>query len=181
MRQSFGDSCIRVLLSIALIATSGVAPRLTHAHSRGNKQHTHCAETVHLLTDHAGRDGHAHHCPSGPAENKGADGHHDCVSDTVAHTHIACFGMPITVPVSSDEHSTDGPRQLALEVKIVATSSDVLQSASRLLANIAVPLTASGVVAMVSDDLASAHHSPHVDRVLLCDTARLERSGVLLV
>jgi hypothetical protein len=113
--------------------------------------------------------------------------HHEHSHDHVAiieactwHTHTSLFSWPISIPAKDGKHAEGDSDASALKVEIAAAPSDLQPAASSALffqSQLALPLTTPW---LTTDDLLSIYHPPDALRSLLCDTARRERSGVLL-
>lgn len=162
------------LLISALVLTWGtVPPGVQHAHTGGN-------DSSHQHGDRHDEPSHASHC-------HGSNGSHDeraivsgvsLLSDFVVHLHLQWLGIEFSMPVS--ERPDDGRD----DPDIVPTA--IVGSANRTLP--AVPSFGrllSVVIGMPShdvvQDLALLSRGPDfTGSIPLCDSARFERSGVLL-
>jgi hypothetical protein len=105
--------------------------------------------------------------------------HGSAVTESVCHVHIVFFGLPLTLPSSdrtgSDRHN-DGPvivSILAASPAVVVPNGLVLKAVSRPLCQLSFELCDANRAATFCTFLSVRMGSP-----LLCDTARLERSGV---
>jgi hypothetical protein len=132
-------------------------PARQHSHAVGDRPHSH---------DHA-------HC--GHTEDGQSHQHqHNGVGSSVAHVHVTLFGVDFTLPADSDDDENHdarctffGPAPNAIELD---------QSASDFSA-VAEPVFDAGEpLAMVL-----TFRSIAASAAPLCDTARHERSGVLLI
>jgi hypothetical protein len=162
---------LMIVLLIAILASDALsAPALRHTHTLGEH-----AESRQPVASHAHGHSHAHH------HHKGVHRHDSetrpSLSDVpVEHLHVLWFGIPLTLPASSDD-SSDRSNLVSewvpllgelLPPRIVSTS-DMLDFRS-----LAVGAMAFAVVT-------PSHAEPFVPPKIswLCDTARRERSGVL--
>jgi hypothetical protein len=181
MLRSLCHRGFRLLLSVVVIATNGVSPGMTHAHAGGALPHNHVADAGSRPHSHDADDhGHAHR---GHAHSHGHKHPHEgsaCIEDCVPHTHANFFGLPVTIPAKDGSGSKGRYDDTALKVEVVAAQSDVTPNG---LGGIAVPSLAVHTFAVwfSADKMLSIYHPPNANHTVLCDTARLERSGVLLV
>lgn len=170
------------LLLIAVMAMPAVSsPALRHRHADGDKSHRHGVETVE-------RDGHSHSAPLsdrvGTTTAKHA--HDERVSDSaqlqVEHLHVFWFGFQTSMPLSAPE-SSDSPRPMVSTEQWVPLISEVTlpDGAQDELDMLAIDLsTPTGLTPRLL--ARSEVRPPHESVVaLLCDTARRERSGVLVI
>jgi hypothetical protein len=166
-----------ILLSVAIIATNGIVPGAVHSHAGGDKPHVHAANEIahthghhhhsHASHDHASKHQHPHK-PSVGIENG------------VAHSHVDFFGVPLTVPEKSDGDTKSRRLDIVRPVEIAAEENAAISqsvSAPRLASDTSLCF---GAEIVAGTELAS-YHPPHENQSLLCDTARLKRSGVLQI
>lgn len=181
---------LMTLLLIAVMAMPAVSsPALRHRHVDGDKSHEHDVATAEL-------PGHSHghgssHSPS-PRDCHSADAttakhsHDDRVSHSaespVEHLHVFWFSFQSSLPLSAPERS-DSPRPTANTEQWVPLISEVtLPDASQVGSQIPAVdlLTPTELTPRLPSR--SEVRPPHESAVaLLCDTARRERSGVLVI
>lgn len=148
---------------------------IRHAHDGGgDKAHRHDAA--------AGHDrelGHHHH-------HHGAEHHHEhehvaaaaVLADFVLHLHWNLLGLDFCVPASEEgEEEEDGAWRLALIRPVDGLPACVGGPDSQGLPLVAAPVPGPPLVAA---ETSPAHPPNSVTSIPLCDSARLERSGVLL-
>ncbi|MFV2069875.1 MAG: hypothetical protein ACC645_23160 [Pirellulales bacterium] len=167
---------LRLLLSVLVLAWEIVPPWVQHAHLGGSDvthRHNGCDE----VADHASHN------------HESDDEHHDhatvsdvsLLADDVLHLHWRLLGVEFTMPVREEpvEGNNDGN---TVPPAIVRVMSEVVPATQAGPSFCQVLLAA---VCMPSADVvwtrAPAPRSPNlVTSIPLCDSARLERSGVLL-
>jgi hypothetical protein len=170
-------------------------PAIRHAHhGGGDRDHGHDAVAKHDLDhghhhDHEGADhrhddlDHGHH-----HDHEGADHRHDdadvtaptLLGDFVVHLHWKLFGLDFCTPVrQEDEHDEDGGASKLALIWLVKELPTVISGGdhSQVAPLVAPPVPGPRLVVAK----ASPSHPPNpVTSIPLCDSARLERSGVLL-
>jgi hypothetical protein len=117
---------------------------------------------------------HAHAAGDQPHSHHGDHAHgHDGMGASHSHLHFWLFGMNFTMPVESgDSDSQDG------ESTFLVSAATVLEAAQPLgLACFSEPTCAFGTQATTE----ASFRSITASAAPLCDTARHERSGVLIV
>src|SRR5690606_189389 len=167
-----------VSLVAAVLAGSLLSPGVRHAHSQGDVPHSHDAAAVVSHEDHHGQahdESHTHH----------GDHRHESDApsgDLVGHWHISLLGIEFTFPQEDEPH--EPLTQYQGELVVLRLTPDVVVNSAVALADL---------VNLSSDTASSADRidvegrwsanplSRPVDRILLCDSARCERSGVLLI
>lgn len=191
------NNVMTILLIVVVLASSALPPAVCHAHSEGTANHSHGRNhaalaangqpNVHVHhhdvavhSDDAGRD----HTSSERLSQRGDVG----IVPAAAHLHILVAGFDFTWPLSND-NGANGPleptRDNALHFVMYRFTDDTI-SVSRVQLSVLVTLSASAPVAAVSLSEAAAQTARWLcvcgaDRMLLCDSARCERSGVLLI
>ena len=175
MRNHFRQKTMSLLLSALVLVWGVIPPGVEHTHTGGNDashKHDKCDDVAH-------HDSHNHH---------GDDGHHEHATvpdvslsaDNVLHLHWQLLGMEFSMPVP--EEPADG-----------SDNESSVPSAVIRVMNENVPATQAGpsfdrvflaAICMPSVDAVWSLEPiprPHdlVTSIPLCDSARLERSGVL--
>ncbi len=184
------DHNLVTLLMIAVMAIPAVSsPAFRHRHADGDKSHQHGVAS-------AERHEHSHsHGPSqsqSPRHSHAADAtkakhaHDDRASHSaqppVEHLHVFWFGFEFSLPLSAPGRS-DSPQPTASTEQWVPLISEVTlldapQDGSRILA---VDLLMPTDLAPRLSARANARPLRQPAVALLCDTARRERSGVLVI
>lgn len=169
---------VSLLLSAAVLAWGTVPPALRHAHEGGSETgHSHEALAEHHdAGEHHRRPrvGHSH-------EHEGRVAKESTVAGEVAtHFHWAVFGLDFTMPARQDgepdeRESVSGPVLVRLTDELPTVTSGDREAPGGLLA---APPSGGLKLAAVEDAPPRPCHL--VTSIPLCDTARLERSGVLL-
>ena len=175
MRNNFRQKMMSLLLSALVLAWGAIPPGVEHAHvggSDGNHRHDKCYEVA----------GHGSH------DHESYEDHHEqatevdvsLLADSVLHLHWQLLGMEFSMPVP--EEPADG-----------SDNESSVPSAVIRVMNENVPATQAGpsfdrvflaAICMPSVDAVWSLEPiprPHdlVTSIPLCDSARLERSGVL--
>ena len=167
------------LLLIAVMAMPAVSsPALRHSHADGDKSHQHGVAS-------AERHGHSHTHGHANA-TKAKHSHDDRVSHSpqspIEHLHVFWFGFQTSMPLSAPDQS-ESPRPMASTEQWVPLISeislpDAVQDGSTMLA---VDLfTPTGLTPRMPAR-SEVRPPPESAVALLCDTARRERSGVLVI
>ena len=183
--QSLGHILMTLML-IAVMAVPAVSsPALRHSHADGAKSHQHGAASAERHT-HRPRHTHSprHHHSADAAKTKHT--HDDRASHSpqspVEHRHVFWFGFQFSLPLSAPERS-DSPRPAAsTEQWVPLISAVTLPDASQVESRIPERdhLTPTELTPRLSArSEVRPRQQPAV--VLLCDTARRERSGVLVI
>lgn len=177
---------LMTLLLIAVMAIPAVSPpALRHSHVDGDKSHSHGAASAERHT-HGPRHSHSprHRHSADAAKTKHT--HDDRVSHSpqspVEHLHVFWFGFQFSLPLSAPEQS-GSPRTTASTEQWVPLISEVtLPDASQVGSRIPERnfLTPTELTPRLpARTEVRPRQQPAV--VLLCDTARRERSGVLVI
>ncbi len=167
---------MNLLLSALVLAWGIVPPGVQHTHSVGSDthhQHDDCQEVAHHTShNHDSDDEHHEHGPVPEAS---------LLTDFVVHVHWQFLGMEFSMPVPEEpvEGNDDGdtvPPAIVRVMSEVVPATQAGPSVGRLfLAAICTPS------ADVVWSLEPIPRPPNlVTSIPLCDSARLERSGVLL-
>ncbi len=193
LRQS-----LAIVLSAAVLATAMLPPAVCHTHQGGDVQHAHSATDTHSHAHHSdSSDSHAasHHA-SGDCDHshertadhvvKQADDHAHGLEPAVAHRHLLIAGFDFTIPQPAGDGPGRGDGESSSDrIAVVRLTEDafVVQSVEP-----ASPFALAGCFDSSIADLSDANRSAlrslleaAGDRSLLCDSARFERSGVLLI
>jgi len=180
------------MLSIVVAAASMLPPAVCHAHEAGDRGHSHrladagrCDDGSHHAcghhhrgSDHASHTDHRHGGRDGRNSERGLE-------TPVAHVHYLVFGFDFPLPVPIDDEEPLFPTSDDLvSVRVVRLTDDfTVTSQTDLTCVIDVSLAYSLTTAVSAgeDDAAARWLRSRVDRVLLSDSVRCERSGVLLI
>jgi hypothetical protein len=177
MWKRFSRTATNLFLSALVLAWGIVPPAVRHSHEGGeDTRHRHDAVADHGH-DH-GERGHTGDADSAPA---GSDVSPAVLRALVVHLHWSVFGVDFSVPVPEDDQPNDGSNDAELAVVRLVDSVPTPAIDRNGPASIA-PMTVAqlGLESAVvpNPPLASFHLTQPVP---LCDRARHERSGVLLV
>ena len=176
MRPSVNQRGIRLLLSTLLIASNGISPGVTHAHAQGVRPHRHDHHEdrgkVHSHSHRTAEHIHGHHDHGNRADQIEADSHHSHVDDSIAHTHINVFGLPLTLPAKEEGESQHN--QGSSLVKGEALAAKRVARANNLPTDgFLIPLSAlPPCVRPFVDITVSLGLTPQASHAPLCDTAR---------
>ena len=173
MRYHFRQMTVSLLLSAFVLACGITPPLVQHAHTGGDDtthRHGDCHELAH----------------SGRHEHDG--GHHghatatdvSLLADCVAHLHWRFFGVEFSMP--TPDEPTDNDDQSTVPPAIVRATNEEGVTARSGPSFDRVPMVGVyGPSADVVRDSEPAARPPNRGTSIpLCDSARLERSGVLL-
>lgn len=162
-------------MSAALLTWGIAPPAIRHGHEGGgDRGHGHDA-VVHHDPEH----GHHDHDGGGHRHNDADASSLAVLSDFVVHLHWDLFGLDFSIPMPENgEHGDDGDGEPAVvrfidELPTMAPYIDSFAGES-----LATPpdLGPDAVVVVCSP----SHPPNRISSIPLCDTARFERSGVLL-
>lgn len=178
---------VTVLLIVVMAMPALSSPALRHSHADGDRSHDH--RVVHHGHSHGPNHSHSsrHHHRHHHTDAKTAKHSHDgdeahSAMPPVEHYHVFWFGFATSLPLSAPERS-DSPRAISKMNQWVPLVSefrlpDAAQDGSSLVA--VDHCTPTGLTPRLPNR--SEAHPPQTSAmVLLCDTARRERSGVLVV
>jgi len=178
MRNGFGRKVMSLLLSALLLAWGLVPPGFQHAHSGGSDfthRHDNGREVAHSGSHGHDSDDQHHEHAALPDVSLFAD-----YADYALHLHWQLLGVEFSMPVS--EKPVDGNDEGTAPPAFVRVMNEVFPVGQAgpsfgrvLLSAICTPS------ADVVRSLEPVPRSPNfVTSIPLCDSARLERSGVLL-
>lgn len=170
-----------VSLVAAVLAGSLLSPGVRHAHSQGDAFHSHDAAVV-FREDHRGHshnESHVHQASQRHESDSPSTGE---LTGLVTHWHISLLGMEFTFPQEGEPN--EPLAQCEGELVVLRLTPDVALSfavAFRDLVDLS-PDNAALADRSNVEGLRSANSLTRpVDRILLCDSARCGRSGVLLI
>lgn len=185
-----GRNLLTLLLIVVMAMPALSPPALRHTHADGDRSHDHrVAATDHEHThshgpthSHSPRHSqrHAADLKTAKHSHNGCEGH--SATPHVEHFHVFGFGFTTSLPLPAPERS-DSPRAipnvdqwvpLISEVPLPDTSQDGLNV---LVAELCTPATLTPRMADRSEIRPLRQSAVN----LLCDTARRERSGVLVI
>jgi hypothetical protein len=188
MHNFFRQGWLNLVLSVLVLAWGILPPGVRHAHvGGGDSTHRHDAgQTVahHGPHDHDSVDGHdadhAHHSGDGNHQHEtGLDV--SLSADCVVHLHWRLLGIEFSMPVSQEP--ADGEDDVDTGVPAIVRMSDELVPVARAgpsVDRVCLSHTCTPSADVVRD-LAPVSRPTNLDTSIpLCDSARLERSGVLL-
>ena len=141
-----------IAVSLAISMPFIGVPARQHSHAAGDRPHSHVH--AHQVHDH--------------------EHEHNGLGPSVAHTHVTLFGVDFTLPAESEDDASREDRCTFLGQTPSGIETD--QSASRFSV-VAEPEFDSGELLPTVPTFRSIAASA----APLCDTARHERSGVLLI
>ena len=174
MRNRSGRKILNLFLSALVLAWGTAPPASQHAHVGGKDpthQHDGCQEVAHHgLHDHDS-DGQHHQRAVVPDVS--------LVSDFVAHVHLRWLGMEFSLPLPDE--SADGDDEGTVPPAIVRVMDEIVPATQAGPSFGRPPLTvisAHGVDLV--PNLTPIPRPRQTASIPLCDSARLERSGVLL-
>jgi len=193
---------LKLVLASAVLVGSLVPPAFCHAHTAGDRPHSHNSE----LGEHSKRDEHGH-----VHDHKVSKEHHhrsqhsdddDCSLETpkhvesaptlgdneversARHSHFFFVGFSFSFPLPFSDESDNPLTPDERHLEYVRLTTDVVL-ASRVDLSDAVDVATAAPVFLDRFDAAMSRTTKSsirpVDRILLCDSARCERSGVLLI
>lgn len=161
----------------ALLLVNGIGTHgFHHAHARGEESHSHASKGVEAPKHAAPGHSHCDH-------HRGEQSHGnvcDLAAGAILHTHISLFGIDLSIPHSDDSRDDDEENHSSVFVRTHDNCANLLVARSldidhlRTLALIATCRDAVG-------NPVAALTLPQVLSTPLCDSARFERSGVLLI
>ena len=173
-----GRKLVTLLLIVVMAMPAVSSPALRHSHADGDKSHQHGVAS-------AERHGHSHthgHANATKAKHSHDDRVSHSAQSPVEHLHVFWFGFETSMPPSAPDHS-DAQRPIASMEQWVPLISEVILSdtAQDGLTMLVVDLfTPTGLTPRLP--ARSEVRPPHESAVAwLCDTARHERSGVLVI
>ena len=188
MRRSRFQRGLGFLLVAIMLPGRTIPPGLCHAHADGDRPHRHDRPHHHAAAHAERHDGHSHddaddaHRPGSPRHSHD---HDECtVTEAVPHVHVNFFGVDITLPISDRDHRNNQEEQshgLAL-VAVVSDSPAVVGQSPISWKNFSLaPSALSNAIYCAADEHNHWVKSSEACSIPLCDSARRERSGVLIV
>ena len=191
-------SVMTILLSGAVLASSVLPPAVCHAHSGGDRSHSHKQDRRQSdsgLHDHehghrhddsavSDHDEHRHREPSEREDERVTGG----IEPALGHLHFSIAGFDFSLPLPSHDVS-DGPLSSTGDQAgcfgVVRLTDDTI-TVPRVELSDVVDLSTPAPLAIAALFDATQHAARWRciladDRSLLCDSARCERSGVLLI
>lgn len=177
MQNRLGRTIQSLLLSVLVLAWGTVPPGITHCHAGGGDAAHRHGNRQEVVQEHS----HPHH--------HGADGEHDehrpksdvsMLSNSIVHLHQWWFGIEFSLPASdgpvdSDNNGDSEPTAIARamdEILLVTEADESLGRATQAVARTSCLDIASDLKPMLRTWVTASFP--------LCDSARLERTGVLL-
>ena len=179
---------LTLLLTTAVLTGSLLPPALSHAHAEGDRPHSQRSEAVinddHAHSHHTEKHDHADHSEQDRGESMPpflVGG----TKESSIHLHVFVFGIDFSIPMPHRDGSDDPlTPDDGGHIEYVRLTTDVVL-ASRVDLSVAVDVAAAASVFPDRHDAALSLTARFgirtVDRILLCDGARFERSGVLLI
>ncbi len=167
---------LNLLLSALVLAWGMVPPGVQHAHAGGcDPAHRHdgCNEADHHGShDHDSDDGHHEHATVPDVLLS---------ADDVFHLHWQFFGMEFFMPVPEEPSDNGDDKGAVLPAIIRAMNEEVLTTqAGPSFGRVLPEVTCAPNADVVRNSEPAPRPSNLVTSIPLCDSARLERSGVLL-
>ena len=183
----FGRNLVTLLL-IAVMALSAVSsPALRHSHTDGDQSHQHSVATVEHrqdahACDHKHSTRHHRHADATRTKKPHDERASQSAQSPVVHLHVFGFGFQSSLPLSDPDRSDSRPSNPGAEewVPLISEISfpNVAQDGSTILA--VDLLTPTGLMPRLP--ARSEVRPPRESAMaLLCDAARRERSGVLVI
>ena len=181
----FGRNLV-ILLLIAVMEMPVVSPpALRHSHPDGDTSHRYDVATVKLHGHshahgprHSHSSGQGHRTEAAKAKHSHDDRASHSAQSPVEHYHVFWFGFEFSMPLPAPEHS-DSPRTMANVEQWVPLISEIIlpdaatDGSSVRIADLAMP---TGLTPRLP-----ARPLQKSATAWLCDTARHERSGVLVI
>ena len=183
--RSWAGKSLTTFLALSVLAGGVLPPAYSHLHPGGNASHDHSEDRD--RADHSRRHSHAHH--------HDGDGHHrhhppdktvnnsrDRLDNSGLHWHVTLLFFDFTLPdlPGPDGGSENDGKQPPTATCLIDLSRVMPTESSRacwLTWQESADVSLIDAVVAVS---AGPSRPPLVTRVLLCDAARRDRSGVLL-
>jgi hypothetical protein len=178
MRNGFRQKAMNLLLSALVLAWGFVPPGFEHAHAGGDSDHQHdqCREVSHHGSHHHDADDEHHEHAAEPEDTDGT-----LLVEFALHFHWQLLGVEFSMPVPTEP--ADGDDGGPVPPVVVRVMSEIVPATQAGLAFGRALLAANcAPSADVVRNLEPIPRPPNlVTSIPLCDSARLERSGVLLV
>jgi len=183
--------CVNLLLTVAMLSGTANPLVIRHSHADGERSHSHAVvhrEHAHRH-HHTGHRGHIHHGHSHRGHSHRADHVHPRVAGSereqfqpsADHLHLSWFGIEVTWPQPMGNSGNDEPADESAEFVRLNSSEAMMRSEPLHFAQtVSVPAHTLGSQSSFATTDAIFDPIDDSARILLCDTARRERSGVLL-
>lgn len=178
---SWSGKTLTALLALSVLTGSVAPPAYAHVHPGGHRPHDHRSQAGevrdhgHAHHHHNGEHHHHHQAPARSDEQPSADLH-----GAERHWHVSLFFFDLTLPtLPASDGDNDSSDKAPAVARLVDHSRTLLtEIATGSWMNGLSPAVAGPTSDLVTDRPALRRPQPPV-RILLCDTARRERSGVL--
>lgn len=179
---------LMTLLLIAVMALPAVSsPALRHSHTDGDRSHQHSVATIKHRQDadargHKHSTRHKHHADATPATTSHDERASQSAQSPVVHLHVFWFGFQSSLPLSDPDRSDSRPPNPGAEQWVPLISEISLPNAAQDGSTILAVdlLTPTGLMPRLP--ARSEVRPPRESAMaLLCDAARRERSGVLVI
>ncbi len=172
MTQSIKKRGLGWLIAAIVLVGSVTPPGVRHSHADGERPHDHSHRHDH--------HGHVHHWHGHTHSHHFSD-HQDSSEPASAHVHFWVFGWIVTIPSSSAPGDSEGDDSDCTKL-IYLVQTD---QANRQHNQVWDKCLLDSQTAVTEYDAARLQtlpvRSPPVKTPPLCDSARFERSGVLLI
>ncbi len=177
MLDRLGRTSLKLLVAAAVLAWTSLPPAIVHSHSDGDDPaHRHEAHATHHDDHHHDSPDTADHFHAGPASS-------DCGESTTlaVHCHWQLFGFWFALPVSSDQRERADDRSPVKVALVDLADGDGVAAPTGISMARAVcqPSPAATPEFVPLTSISRGSQRP-ISATPLCDSARLERSGVLL-
>ena len=179
MSNRLGRTIVSLLMSVLVLAWGTVPPGISHCHAGGGDAAHRHGEPDESLHDHShphhrDLDGEQNEHPTVPSSDVGL------LCDTVVHLHMWWLGIELSFParedpVNNDEDQDAIPMAIAVEMDEVLPATQTGPSLEQVI----LAVTSTSNMDMVAD-LKPLLRTWVTTSIPLCDSARFERSGVLL-
>ena len=173
---NFLNKTLTLLLVATTLAGWLMPPGVRHAHAGGEEAHSH-------HHDHEDDHRHGHHACESHGEHGVAERDVEAAGLVVAHIHFNFLGFGFSLPCpDSDEDDPTNQDRIATFGFVGLSKEVLLQRESAR--DIAIVFSIDLQCWFHREEALEALHrlvALRLDRSLLCDSARFERSGVLLI
>jgi len=176
----------RLLSVLLFIGSQPVGYR--HAHAGGDEHHHHdhhegCNLCQHLNhdEDRHDEDRHDEDCDAHAESDCEVDHEAQLVAGSTSHVHLTFFGFSLCIPGEDVPHDDDNSEIPSVESLLVACKPYVAHDASRVAARCDLPSQTLLALPACPELEQLAKRSPPVTSPPLCDVARHELTGVLLI
>ena len=176
MRYRFRRKTLSLLLSALVLSWGVVPPGVQHAHAGGDDathRHGECHETAH-------HGSHDHDCDGEHREHRNVPDV-SLLADFVLHLHCQFLGMEFSMPAPGEPNNNDdGEGTVPAAVVRVMNEKGLTTQAGPSFGRVLLPVTCTPNADVVRNSEPEPRPPNLVTSIPLCDSARLERSGVLL-